>query len=233
MKFRPKFFWKWSFFDQIQQPLKSVETLERILRALFISQCPYKLSSFLNRRNASNRFRLFSRGRQFPFFFPGSVCFSSLTSPWNLPSWVKYYKKLESFENEFRWTKFIVVIFPRTGCSTSSNRAECHAGRRTKFAPVKSLDSSEFSSQFSNLKTLSSDVKVNPVISWNGHNSFYRIFPSNSQDFTTPQIFFEFSGFYYTSCSFLIKPLQTNDRKTRPFRKILSRRKGTGEDRVE
>jgi len=40
------------------------------------------------------------------------------------------------------------------------------AGRRTKFAPVKSLDSSEFSSEFSDLKTLTSNVKVNPVISW-------------------------------------------------------------------
>jgi len=39
------------------------------------------------------------------------------------------------------------------------------AGRRTKFAPVKSLNSSEFSSEFSDLKTLSSNVKVNPVIS--------------------------------------------------------------------
>jgi len=40
-----------------------------------------------------------------------------------------------------------------------------NAGRRTKFASVKSLDSSEFSSEFSDLKTLSSNVKVNPVIS--------------------------------------------------------------------
>jgi len=72
-----------------------------------------------------------------------------------------------------------------------------HAGRRTKFAPVKSLNSSEFSSEFSDLKTLLSDVKVNPVISRNvisrnvisrnGHNSFHRIFS------------FEFSGFFYTS----------------------------------
>jgi len=94
--------------------------------------------------------------------------------------------------------------------------------RRTKFALVKSLDSSEFSSEFSDFKTFSSNVKVNPVISWNGHNSFHRIFPLNSQDFATPQISFEFSGFYYTSSSFHIKPLQTNDRKTRPFREILS-----------
>jgi len=36
MKFGPKFFWKWSFFDQ-NQPLKSVEPFERNLRALFIS----------------------------------------------------------------------------------------------------------------------------------------------------------------------------------------------------
>jgi len=103
----------------------------------------------------------------------------------------------------------------------------------TKFAPVKSLDSSEFSSEFSDLKTLTSNVKVNPVISWNGRNSFLRIFPSNSQDFTTPHISFEFSGFYYNSNSFLIQPLRANDRKTCPFREILSQRKGTGEDRVE
>jgi len=43
--------------------------------------------------------------------------------------------------------------------------AKSHAGRRTKFAQVKSLDSSEFSSEFSDLRTLTSYVKVNPVIS--------------------------------------------------------------------
>jgi len=69
------------------------------------------------------------------------------------------------------------------------------------------LDSSEFSSEFSDLKTSSSNV-VNPVISWNGQNSFHRIFASNSQDFTTPQISFEFLEFYYTSNSFLIKTNQ-------------------------
>ena len=110
MKFRPKFFWKWSFFDQNQQPLKSVEPFERNLRGLFISQCPYKFSSFLDLRNASSRFRLFSRDFQlFRFFFPGSACFSTLASPRNLPSWVKYYGKFESFGNEFRRTKFIAV----------------------------------------------------------------------------------------------------------------------------
>jgi len=117
--------------------------------------------------------------------------------------------------------------------SLFSSRACAYAGRRTKFAPMKSLDSSEFSSEFSDLKTLTSNVKVNPVISWNGRNSFHRIFPSNSQDFTTPQISFEFSGFYCTSNSFLIQPLLANDRKTCPFREILSQRKGRGEDRVE
>jgi len=110
MKFRPKFFWKWSFFDQNQQPLKGVEPFERILRALFISQCPYKFSSFLHLRNASNRFRLFLRDFWlFRFFFPGSACFSSLTSVRNLPSWVKYHGNFESFGKEFRCTKFIAV----------------------------------------------------------------------------------------------------------------------------
>jgi len=99
MKFRPKFFWKWSFVDQNQQPLKSVEPFERILRALFISQCPHKFSSFLDVRNTSNRFRLFSHDfRLFGFFFPGSACSSTLASPRNLPSWVKYYEKLEVLE---------------------------------------------------------------------------------------------------------------------------------------
>jgi len=96
------------------------------------------------------------------------------------------------------------------------------AGRRTKFAPVKSLNSSEFSPEFWDLGIFTSNVKVNPVISWNGHNSIHKIFPSNSQDFSTPQISFEFSEFYYTTNSFLIKPPCTNDRKTRPFREILS-----------
>jgi len=79
-----------------------------------------------------------------------------------------------------------------------------YAGRRTKFVPIKSLDSSEFSSKFSDLGTFTNNVKVDPVISWNGHNSrhfigfFLRIlrillhikFPSNSQDLTTPQTAF-------------------------------------------
>ena len=57
------------------------------LASLFISQCPYKFSSFLDLRNAFNRFRLFSRDfRLFLFFFHGSACFSSLASPRNLPS---------------------------------------------------------------------------------------------------------------------------------------------------
>ena len=37
---------------------------------------------------------------------------------------------------------------------------------------VKSLDPSEFSSEFSDLGTSTSNVTVNPVISLNGHNSF-------------------------------------------------------------
>ena len=35
------------------------------------------------------------------------------------------------------------------------------AGRRTKFAPAKSLDSSEFSSELLDLRTFSSNVKLN------------------------------------------------------------------------
>jgi len=108
------------FFFFLSWAYPSVEHFERILRALFISQCPYKFSSFLDLRNASNRFRLFSREfRLFLFFFPGSACFSLLASPRNLPSWVKYDGKFQSFGKEFRWTKFIAV--ERVTPSTQSN----------------------------------------------------------------------------------------------------------------
>jgi len=108
LKFLPKFFWKRSFFIPNQQPLNNVEPCERIFRALFIAQCPYKFSYFLDLRNGSSRFRLFARDfRLFRFFFPGSACFPKVPPPENLQSWVKYYKKSESFGKEFRWTKFM------------------------------------------------------------------------------------------------------------------------------
>jgi len=55
---------------------------------------------------------------------------------------------------------------------------------------LKSPDSWNFSSEFWVLGTFSSNVKINLVISWNGHNLFYRIFPSNSQDFAIPLVVF-------------------------------------------
>jgi len=58
----------------------------------------------------------------------------------------------------------ISTIFD-SGLDPENHKHASYAGRRTKFAPVKSLDSSEFSSAFSDLKTLTSNVKVNPVIS--------------------------------------------------------------------
>ena len=89
------------------QPLNSVELFERILWALFIQ---YKFSSFLDLRNTLNRFRQFSCDFWgFRFFFSGSACFSKLAPTRNLPSWVKYYGKFESFGTEFRRTKFIAV----------------------------------------------------------------------------------------------------------------------------
>jgi len=103
-----KFFGKRSLFGQNQQPLDNVEPFERMLRALFIAQCPYKFSSFLDLTNCSSR--LFARDfRLFRFFFSGSACFLKVAPPENLQSWVKYYGKSESFGKEFRWTKFNVV----------------------------------------------------------------------------------------------------------------------------
>jgi len=57
---------------------------------------------------------------------------------------------------------------------------------------------SELSSEFQPWGTLSNNVRVNPVISWNGHNSFQRILPSNSRHFTIPQPGELFhSGFFF------------------------------------
>ena len=74
----------------------------------------------------------------------------------------------------FKFLCSVMVDFPHRrhggviAVPTGTGRGEvciAYAGRRTKFAPVKSLDSSEFSSEFSDLKTLTSNVKVNPIIS--------------------------------------------------------------------
>ena len=110
LKFPPTFFRKRSFFDQTQQPLNNVKPFERILRAFFFAQCPYKFSSFLDLRNGSCRFRLFACDfRRFRFSFLGSACCSKVAPPRNLPSRVKYYWKYESFGKEFRWTKLNAV----------------------------------------------------------------------------------------------------------------------------
>ena len=61
LKFASKFFRKRSFFYQNQQPLNNIEPFNRILRALFIAQCPYKFSSVLDLRKGSSRFRLLAR----------------------------------------------------------------------------------------------------------------------------------------------------------------------------
>jgi len=82
MKFASKFLRKWSFWDQNQQPLTSVEPFERILRAFITSQCPYKFSFFLDFRNAFNRFQLFSRDfRRLQFIFLRYDCFSKWPHP--------------------------------------------------------------------------------------------------------------------------------------------------------
>jgi len=47
---------------------------------------------------------------------------------------------------------------------------------------------SELSSEFEFWGSFWSNVKVNPVFSWKGQNSFQRIFPPYSQHFTTPLV---------------------------------------------
>ena len=71
---------------------------------------PVQISSFLDLRNGSSRFRLFARDFQlFRFFFSRSACFSKVIPSENLQKWVKYHGKSESFGKEFLWTKFKAV----------------------------------------------------------------------------------------------------------------------------
>ena len=179
MKFRPKFFWKWSFSDQIQQPLKGVEPFERIVRALLISECPYKFSSFLDHRNASDRFRLFSRDfRLFRFFFPGSACFSTLASPQNLPSWVKYNGKFESFGKEFRRTESIAVEGVRLSlffCLSLSSCWSFFLSVGSYFCLFKSLSLTLQSSPF-----LSLSLALSPFLSFSLFLDFGLHYPSHT-----------------------------------------------------
>ena len=81
-KFSSKFFRKRSFCDQNQLPLNNVEPFDTNLRALFIAQCPYRFSSFLDLRNASTRLRLHARDFwRFQFFFSLSACFLQVPPP--------------------------------------------------------------------------------------------------------------------------------------------------------
>jgi len=80
MIFASKFFRKWSFFDQNQQPLNSVEPFERILRALFYhNACTNSLrfSIFKMLRTSSECFDVISDG--FDSFFRDLHVF------WNCP----------------------------------------------------------------------------------------------------------------------------------------------------
>jgi len=109
LKFLSKFVRKQSFFDQNQQPLNNVEPFERIFRALFTAQCPYKFSFPLDLRNGSSRFRLFARDfRRFRILFLGSACFPKMAPPGIMTNW-EYFGKFESYGKDFRWTKFNAV----------------------------------------------------------------------------------------------------------------------------
>jgi len=75
---------------------------------------------------------------------------------------------------------------------------------------------------------------VNPVFLWKGQNSFQRIFPPYCQHLTTPQISFEFSGFSYTSNSFLIKTNQHKRSENLLFSRnlVVAERKRRGQGGV-
>ena len=79
--------------------------------------------------------------------------------------------------------KLLQALFKKFNFRTLTPVAE------SNFLEKKGLDSWNFFSKFRVLETFSNNVKVNPVVSWNGHNSFQRI------------QFFSISAFYYTSAS--------------------------------
>jgi len=78
MKFVSKFFRKWSFFDQNQQPFNSVEPFERIRRALprFISVTPVAGLDLLPEKVSD------SPNFSSEFFFPNSDLLCSFLGLW-------------------------------------------------------------------------------------------------------------------------------------------------------
>ena len=135
----------------------------------------------------------------------GSFCTFIVHGPWTGSKTVQIWLKLDRihFADNLRWkfhlflsepgspgsqkltsNGFIEWIFLRNKENACQNweyitlSGGGYAGRRIKFTRRKSL--------YSNNLILRNFFKVNPVISWNGQNSFQRIFPSNSRHFTTP-----------------------------------------------
>jgi len=129
VKFSLKLFRKWSFFEQIQQPLHCVEPFERILRGL-------GRRSYLIFHLDSNKQHFFSGQGTIPaqiqvlFFFSileivlvsryelfawfptvsiRSAHFSKLPPPRNLQSWFTCYGQFQSLEKNFKvWGRISV-----------------------------------------------------------------------------------------------------------------------------
>jgi len=184
LKFRPKFFWKWSFFDQKQQLLKNVEPFERILRALLIAQRPFKFSSFLDLRNGSSRFRLFARDfRLFRFFFSRSACFSKVGPPPNFAKLSKMLWKIWKFwkrisvdqiqcGGEGKGLQCFAFWFLSLGSTTQPNDRSpfIGGGNRPHVAVPKDLLTTT-ALYHSNLISTSCDDRLIPL----GYRSTYRI----------------------------------------------------------
>jgi len=129
-----------------------------------------------------------------PTFFSKTLKFSILFySSWQILGGDQFRKasrsrKKKSKQSEITWKQ----LEPVRSISNIEKRREfvralCDAGRRTRFARETRPNFWNFFSELWVLGTCSSNVKVNPVISWNGHNSFQRIFPSSSRNFTSRQ----------------------------------------------
>jgi len=91
-------------------------------------------------------------------------------------SWISIKKKHVNCSN-----KTDVVSLCLRSCFGKPQKVngKTNTSRRTKFARETCPNSWNFFSEFWVLRSFSSNVKVNPVISWNGHNSFGDKAPTN------------------------------------------------------
>jgi len=135
--------------------------------------------------------------------------------------------------DEWSWLSGKYEHSPITGILATTVVCRSYAGRRTKFATGKGPSIFRTLLRIRILRIFFKLCQIKPSILMKRTKLFPANFSSIFSAFYYTSNFLWILRFYYTSNSFLTRPINTSDRKTCPFREILSQRIGRGEDRVK